>query len=164
MKTSLHKALSAFAGFIHRITSRMLRVPDRWAPCHNRRVLEKRRTPMKGGFWENHLATPRQMRIPFRRAKSADRPTQTDVLIAMLRHTRAKGEPLLLPQVMTAGIAQHGARFHELRARGFVIENETEYAPDGRVLSRYYLRFDPEREATRDTPEPNGSACEQGTV
>lgn len=77
------------------------------------------------------------------------RQRQADVLLAMLRQARARGESLPLPQVMTAGIAQHGARFHELRARGFVIQNETERASDGRVLSRYYLRFDPERDGAR---------------
>ncbi|MFZ0866194.1 MAG: hypothetical protein WAU76_10415 [Candidatus Sulfotelmatobacter sp.] len=45
---------------------------------------------------------------------------------------------------MAAGIAQHGARFAELRQRGFVIDNELERAADGHVLSRYWLRHDPE--------------------
>ena len=44
------------------------------------------------------------------------------------------------------GIAQHSARLFEIRKRGFVVENQTERAADGRVLSRYWLRYDPERD------------------
>jgi hypothetical protein len=65
----------------------------------------------------------------------------------MLRDARAQGKPLQLPTIMQAGIAQHGARFNEIRARGFVIENELQRSPDGAVRSRYRLTFDPEREA-----------------
>jgi hypothetical protein len=47
---------------------------------------------------------------------------------------------------MQAGIAQHGARFNEIRARGFVVVNETD-RHNGVVRSRYRLTFDPESEA-----------------
>jgi hypothetical protein len=64
----------------------------------------------------------------------------------MLRTARAQGRALELPEIMAAGIAQHGARFNEIRARGFVVENETRRAEDGRTLSRYFLRHDPDND------------------
>ncbi len=73
------------------------------------------------------------------------RPTQADLLIAMLREARAHARPLELPEIMRAGIAQHGARFNELRARGFVIENDTTREA-GAVRSQYWLRHDPEQD------------------
>ena len=72
--------------------------------------------------------------------------SQADVLLSMLRHARTNGRAVQLPEIMGAGIAQHGARFNELRRRGFSIRNETERSHDGRVLSRYYLEHDPERD------------------
>ena len=77
------------------------------------------------------------------------RPPQTQLLIAKLRERRSEGKPLDLPDIMRLGIAQHGARFKEIRLRGFVIENEMKRENDGRILSSYWLRFDPEQEATR---------------
>lgn len=68
--------------------------------------------------------------------------------LSMLRQARASGAAVELPQIMAAGIAQHGARFNELRTRGFEIVNETERGTDGRVLSRYWLRHDPERDGS----------------
>jgi hypothetical protein len=65
----------------------------------------------------------------------------------MLRDAHSLGIPLGLPSIMAAGIAQHGARIAELRARGFVIENQIERDAESRVLSRYWLRRDPERDA-----------------
>jgi hypothetical protein len=62
----------------------------------------------------------------------------------MLRHARANGRAVQLPEIMGAGIAQHGARFNELRRRGFDIENEIKRDAHGRVLSRYWLQHDPE--------------------
>jgi hypothetical protein len=53
---------------------------------------------------------------------------------------------LELPEIMAVGIAQHGARLNELRHRGYVVKNETRRTEDGRTLSRYWLRFDPERD------------------
>jgi hypothetical protein len=67
----------------------------------------------------------------------------------MLREARADSRAVQLPEIMAVGIAQHGARFNELRARGFVITNETQRAGDGRVLSRYCLRHDPERDGAQ---------------
>ena len=63
----------------------------------------------------------------------------------MLRQCRAKNVPLELPAIMEAGIAQHGARFNEIRARGFVVVNETD-RQNGLVRSRYWLTVDPESE------------------
>jgi hypothetical protein len=68
------------------------------------------------------------------------------LLAAMLREERDAGKRVALPAIMAAGIAQHGARFNELRSRGFVIENEITRRGD--VLhSCYWLRFDPERDS-----------------
>jgi hypothetical protein len=64
----------------------------------------------------------------------------------MLRDARDDGKALPLPEIMAAGIAQHGARFNELRSRGFVVENEMNRDSQGVVRSHYWLRFDPERE------------------
>ena len=98
--------------------------------------------------WNGHLATPRQQALPFgAKAKRCARLTQADVLIDMLRTARAKREPLQLPEIMRAGIAQHGARMKEIRDRGFKVENEMERTADGVVLSRYWLTFDPEVDA-----------------
>ena len=98
------------------------------------------------GLWQNHPATPHQQSLFARTTrKRGTNPTQADVLIAMLREARAKGLPLELPAIMQAGIAQHGARFNEIRARGFVVVNETERS-NGAVRSRYQLTFDPESE------------------
>jgi hypothetical protein len=63
----------------------------------------------------------------------------------MLRGARFQGTSVELPAIMAAGIAQHGARFNEIRSRGFVVENQLERA-NGRMLSRYWLRFDPEQD------------------
>lgn len=101
-----------------------------------------------GGLWRNHEATPRQREL-FRAGKKRECPTQADLLIEMLREARLQGRPVELPAIMAAGIAQHGARFNELRSQGFVIHNEIERAADGRVLSRYWLRFDPERDGAQ---------------
>jgi hypothetical protein len=65
------------------------------------------------------------------------------MIVELLREKRALGKPLELPEIMRVGIAQHGARFAELRERGFVIENEMERS-EARVLSRYWLHHDPE--------------------
>jgi hypothetical protein len=96
-------------------------------------------------LWRGHPATPHQQSLPFGgSAKPRKFPTQADVLIGMLRAARANREPLQLPEIMKAGIAQHGARFKEIRDRGFQVENEMERTADGLVLSRYWLTFDPE--------------------
>jgi hypothetical protein len=97
-------------------------------------------------FWRGHLATPHQQDSPFGR-KRRKQVTQADVLIGMLRDSRSKRIPLELPEIMRAGIAQHGARFKEIREQGFVIRNEMERTAEGVVLSRYWLTFDPEVDA-----------------
>lgn len=98
-------------------------------------------------LWRNHPATPHQQSLPFdARRTRRTQPTQADVLIGMLRNARANREPLQLPEIMKAGIAQHGARFKEIRDRGFQIENVMERTADGVVRSWYWLRHDPERD------------------
>ena len=99
-------------------------------------------------LWRENPSTPNQQRLAFgaRRAKAS----QADVIAQLLRDRRASGCALELPDILQAGIAQFTARIYELRRRGFVIENELERAEDGRVLSRYWLRFDPEREGAYD--------------
>jgi hypothetical protein len=62
----------------------------------------------------------------------------------MLRDARASGRALELPEIMRAGIAQHGARLREIRERGLVVENELDRDTAGIVRSRYWLRHDPE--------------------
>ena len=95
------------------------------------------------GLWHDHAATPRQQKISFPKSNRRGRATQADVILAMLREARKGGSPVELPDIMRAGIAQHGARISELRERGFVIENEMERR-DSRVISRYWLRHDPD--------------------
>jgi hypothetical protein len=89
------------------------------------------------------------VQLVFREAKRG-KVTQREVLLSMLRDACAIGRAVELPEIMRAGIAQHGARIAELRECGFVIENELERLPDGRVLSRYWLRHDPERDGPHD--------------
>ena len=101
---------------------------------------------MTKGLWRNHPSTMKQHRLAFGRRRKSARPTQADVVLAMLRESRSQGKALDLPAIMAAGIAQHGARFNEIRARGFVVENELERDSAGMVRSQYWLRFDPERD------------------
>ena len=91
-------------------------------------------------LWRNHGSCQKRARL-----------SQADVILKMLREKRAQGKALELPEIMACGIAQHSARFNELKARGFKIDNEMERDTDGRVLSRYYLRFDPDRQADQDS-------------
>jgi hypothetical protein len=99
-------------------------------------------------LWRDHPATPRQQPLAFRASRGRGRATQADVLLSMLRGARAQGKAVELPEIMAAGIAQHGARFNELRSRGFVIENELDR--DGRLSlhSRYRLKHDSELDST----------------
>lgn len=87
---------------------------------------------MSSGLWRGHRG---RKGIP-----------QTAELTTMLRAARDRGNALHLWEIMAAGIAQHGARFNELRSRGFVIENEMHRGHYGLVHSQYYLRHDPERD------------------
>jgi hypothetical protein len=98
------------------------------------------------GLWRDHPATPRQEQLAFKSSRKRTRPTQADVIVELLREKRAEGRPLELPEIMASGIAQHGARFNEIRSRGFVIENELDRDGTGVVRSRYWLRHDPERD------------------
>lgn len=98
---------------------------------------------MNAGLLKNHPATPRQAQLCDGKRRS--RPSQADVLIAMLRDARTRGGALELPEIMKVGIAQHGARLNEIRSRGFLVVNETKH-DGGKVCSRYFLMFDPERD------------------
>src|SRR5947207_15488442 len=80
---------------------------------------------MTSGLWRDQPATAKQAQLAFRSIRKRARPTQADLLIAMLREASS------------------------LRQRGFVIENELERAADGSVLSRYWLRNDPERDGVQ---------------
>lgn len=71
---------------------------------------------MNGGLWRDH-ATPRQEQLILKASRKRPRPTQADVILELLREKRALGKPLELPEIMAAGIAPHGARFHEIRSR-----------------------------------------------
>lgn len=98
-------------------------------------------------LWRGHRATPTQQSLPFARCRNRRKTvTQADVLIGLLRDARAKNQPLELPSIMRAGIAQHGARMKELREMGFEIENQMERGEDV-IRSVYWLRFDPERDS-----------------
>lgn len=99
-----------------------------------------------GRLWTDHPATPRQEQLVFRSSRKRSRRTQADVIVELLRQKRAGGRPLELPEIMAAGIAQHGARFNEIRSRGFVVENQLDRDSRGVVRSRYWLRYDPERD------------------
>lgn len=90
-------------------------------------------------LWANHPSTPTQR-------NKHGRKTQRDVLASLLREAQRKGAALELPEIMRSGIAQHGARFAELRKRGFVVENELDRDSRGIVRSRYWLRHDPEQD------------------
>jgi hypothetical protein len=98
------------------------------------------------GLWRDHPATPRQEQLVFQPSRKRIRRTQADSIIELLREKRSQGKPLELPEIMAAGIAQHGARFYEIRSRGFVVENELDRDSRGIVRSRYWLRYDPEQD------------------
>ena len=100
-------------------------------------------------LWRDNPATLRQQTLAFGKRKRRKTVTQADVLLQLLRAARAENRALQLPEIMRAGIAQFTARIFELRERGFVIENEMERDSEDRVLSRYWLRFDPERDGSR---------------
>jgi len=90
---------------------------------------------------------PTALGFPQKKAAQASHPGRRAVAGASTS-PRVSGRALDLPEIMALGIAQHGARLNELRLRAFVIENEMERDSEGRVLSRYWLRFDPERDGT----------------
>jgi hypothetical protein len=100
---------------------------------------------VNSGLWRSHVATPRQKQLTLTSGRKNSRPTQADVILGLLRERRAEGKPLELWEIMSAGIAQHSARFNEIRSRGFVVENEINRDSNGVVRSCYWLKFDPER-------------------
>lgn len=101
---------------------------------------------MTRGLWEGHQPTLRQTHLVFRNGEPPT--TQADLLLYVSRRARKPGRALALPEIMRVGIAPHGARFDELRARGSVIENEITHRKRG-VLSRYVLAHDPEQDGAR---------------
>ncbi len=105
---------------------------------------------MRDGLWRSNPATPSQQKLALgTRRNRSGKVTQADVLTALLRKARSEERALDLPEILQSGIAQFTARIFELRERGFLIQNEMQRSPDGRVLSRYWLRFDPERDGER---------------
>jgi len=101
-------------------------------------------------LWCGHPATPHKQSSPFVKERRRRRSlSQADVLIKMLRAARTRRKPLELPAILKAGIAQHSARFKEIRDRGFQVVNEMERTLEGIVLSRYWLRYDPDRDGGR---------------
>ena len=102
----------------------------------------------KHAFWRDVPATPRQASFAFEPLKKRPngRLTQADVIVSLLRKARAEGRALALCEIQETRIAQHSARLNELRRRGFVIENELNHAANRTTHSRYWLRFDPERD------------------
>lgn len=102
------------------------------------------------GLWRDHPSTLAQQQFAFRPSRKRNqKPTQAAVLLLLLRKAREAGKALTLPEILQTGIAQFTARIFELREQGFVIENEMQWVEDGRVLSRYWLRHDPERDGAR---------------
>jgi hypothetical protein len=101
------------------------------------------------GLWRDNPATAAHGVFTFRpNRKSKRNPTQADVLLSLLRKARGEGKALTLPEILQTGIAQFTARIFELRELGLVIENELQRS-DGRVLSRYWLRHDPEQDCAQ---------------
>ena len=100
-------------------------------------------------LWWDNPATLRSQQLAFGKRRRRKTVTQADVLLQLLRAARAENRALQLPDIMRAGIAQFTARIFELRDRGFVIENEMEKDSEGRVLARYWLGFDPERDGAQ---------------
>lgn len=113
---------------------------------------------MSGGLFRDIPATENQQRLalappasspPWQPPKQKPRRvSQADLLLEMLRQRRAKGKALELPEILRTGIAQFTARIFELRKRGNIIDNELKHAGGG-VRSRYFLRFDVQREGQR---------------
>jgi hypothetical protein len=102
-------------------------------------------------LWHGHPATPKKQSLCFepetkKPTRKRSGRTQADVLLGLLRAARTASKPLELPTIMQARIAQHGARFSELREQGFEIVNQMERS-DGMVRSWYRLVFDPARDA-----------------
>ena len=69
-----------------------------------------------------------------------------------------EGQWVPLPDVQALGIAQHGARFKELREelapRGYRIENKMEHGTDGIVRSWYKLTHSAPAPPAKPEPAP----------
>ena len=100
-------------------------------------------------LWRNHPASASQQTLTFLNRRRRKQVTQADVLLWAIRQARASEHALELPEIKARGIAQHGARLNDLHSHGFVIENEMERDSAGRVLSRYWLHFNPERDGVQ---------------
>jgi hypothetical protein len=75
--------------------------------------LEKGECQVTGALRRGNPATPRQEQLIIESNLRRTRPTQADVIVDLLREERAAAEPLELPEIMAAGIAQHSARMRE---------------------------------------------------
>jgi len=53
------------------------------------------------------------------------------------------GRWIPLPQILSLGLAQYGARIYELRREGMCIHNETRLGEDG--IRRSYFRYLPDK-------------------
>ena len=78
--------------------------------------------------------------------------TQRSRLLALLQSRRGQWVPL--PEILSLGFSQFGARILELRRDGHAITNKTEHRA-GKVLSWYRLDSEPKPEKR---PEPSGHA------
>lgn len=106
----------------------------------------------RGQLWRGHPATPEQTSLVFEAdgtERRSQRVTQADVMLEMLRQARAIGNRLGLPEIQELRIAQHSARFAELRERGHVITNTMRRNDDGRIISEYALEYDVEGDGLR---------------
>lgn len=72
--------------------------------------------------------------------------SQCTRILELLRRARDENRSLELPEILQLRIAQFCARIRELRLRGFDIENELSRDEKRRVCSRYFLKYDPERD------------------
>jgi hypothetical protein len=73
---------------------------------------------------DSHFCAPENTAVRNASATLVHRKTQSAALLRLL--IDAHGSWVPLPQILTLGIAQYGARIHELRRLGFAIENRTE--------------------------------------
>ena len=69
------------------------------------------------------------------------RQSRIDATIALFKSR--KHEPVPLPDVQCAAGAQHGARLAEIRALGYIVDNEMKRTASGEIHSFYTLRSEP---------------------
>lgn len=67
---------------------------------------------------------------------NSKRLSQAERILKLLQERR--GDWIPLPEILALGIAQYGARIHELRRDCYKIENRTDHS-DGRILSWFRL-------------------------